>query len=115
MEAAALKNIARKEPELLISPQYFLGLAERLGNVRVDVLEKEGGYCNELNTYRYDVVIKLEEPASVNARFVEFNDRLDIDGQLRGVGNREPLVLDKYFNTRPVAPGTGWLLVELYA
>ncbi|KTD46317.1 non-ribosomal peptide synthetase [Legionella quateirensis] len=49
-----------QEKELLIDPEYFVDLGTRINQcIRVDVLAKQGHTSNELNTWRYDVVMTV--------------------------------------------------------
>ena len=52
-----INDLAFKENELLIAPEYFINLTKLIPNISVDILEKQGSYTNELNQYRYDVII----------------------------------------------------------
>ncbi|MCH9660647.1 MAG: amino acid adenylation domain-containing protein [Bacteroidetes bacterium] len=54
-----INRIALKENELLISPNYFANIKNKYPNIKVNVLERNGVYTNELSKYRYDVVISL--------------------------------------------------------
>ncbi|MFW6012209.1 MAG: amino acid adenylation domain-containing protein [bacterium] len=59
------------EEELFVDPSYFVALRRRLERIAgVDVLLKGGRHANELNRFRYDVVLKVgpvrsESPPSV--------------------------------------------------
>ena len=49
------------EKELLLAPAFFPALARRLPAIQsAEVLLKEGRYRNELNRFRYDVVLRIE-------------------------------------------------------
>ncbi len=49
------------EKELLLAPAFFPALARRLPAIQgTEVLPKEGRYRNELNRFRYDVVLRIE-------------------------------------------------------
>ncbi|MBL7481680.1 non-ribosomal peptide synthetase [Legionella bononiensis] len=49
-----------QEKELLIDPEYFVDLGTRINPcIRVDVLAKKGHTSNELNTWRYDIVMSF--------------------------------------------------------
>src|SRR5690606_25727610 len=63
------------EEELLISPSYFLNLKnEDIRIANVQVLLKCGRHPNEMNKFRYDVVIRRSMPA-----FVDFAEVVDAD------------------------------------
>jgi hypothetical protein len=58
----SIKMHAKKESELLLSPTYFLDLAKR--NQKIDMIEilpKRGVCDNELNGFRYDVIIHVNQ------------------------------------------------------
>ena len=53
--------LAEQEEELLVDPQFFKSLPGILpGITGVKTLLKQGRYDNELNTFRYDVIIEKE-------------------------------------------------------
>ena len=53
------------EKELVIDPDFFLALRERLPRIgAVDILLKRGRSDNELTRYRYDVVLHVGGPAA---------------------------------------------------
>ncbi|MFI0743460.1 phosphopantetheine-binding protein, partial [Streptomyces sp. NPDC021100] len=55
---AAVDQAMRSEPELLIAPEFFLGLAETDDRVgEVDIRLKRGAHHNELTRHRYEVVL----------------------------------------------------------
>ncbi|MER5479927.1 condensation domain-containing protein [Streptomyces sp. NPDC002734] len=57
-------RVAREE-ELALDPAWFTGLADRLPGVgEVFVLPRVGRHRNELSAYRYDVVLRVGEPAA---------------------------------------------------
>lgn len=58
-----LDQIALKENEFLLSPRYFLQMAEQYPQLQVEVMERTRHYDNELSRYRYDVVISLRDNA----------------------------------------------------
>ncbi|WP_241474252.1 amino acid adenylation domain-containing protein, partial [Mycolicibacterium neoaurum] len=52
-----LRALASEE-ELVLSPQFFVALCNQIHDLgAIDVQLKRGGYKNELNSYRYDVVL----------------------------------------------------------
>ncbi len=66
-----IEQIALKENELLISPDYFRRLTKRNEKLEVRVLPRTGIYENELSKYRYDVLIRVKgEGRIINNRFV---------------------------------------------
>jgi amino acid adenylation domain-containing protein len=66
-----IDQIALKENELLISPEYFRKLTKRNEKIEVTILPRTGRYVNELSKYRYDVLIRVNEDGQIiNNRFV---------------------------------------------
>jgi amino acid adenylation domain-containing protein len=59
----------RQEQELVIDPEFFSALRERIPRLlRADVQLKRGWHRNELTRFRYDVVLQIgEEPSPVQA------------------------------------------------
>lgn len=62
----AVARAVREEKELVISPAFFTGLEGLLNDLAyVEVLPRTGGLDNELNNFRYDVVLHFgERPAA---------------------------------------------------
>ncbi|WP_280469686.1 non-ribosomal peptide synthetase, partial [Nocardia brasiliensis] len=60
-DAAAVRDRVRRdiaaEQELLLAPEYFTALGRECGFDAVDIELKRGHSVNELNRYRYDVVL----------------------------------------------------------
>jgi len=53
---AAIERSLRQDKELLLGPEFFRALPQRLANIgAVEILLKRGDAENELNQYRYDV------------------------------------------------------------
>jgi len=51
-----------KERELLVAPQYFYSLAHKHSQISlVDIKLKEGTFYNEMNVFRYDVVLHINK------------------------------------------------------
>ncbi len=67
----------RREEELVIDPAFFLALRRALPRIRrVRILPKDGRFHNELNLFRYDVVLHLDEiggPAPVPETFLRLD------------------------------------------
>ncbi|WP_240686850.1 non-ribosomal peptide synthetase [Amycolatopsis suaedae] len=63
LRAAVDRGVAM-EKELLLDPDYFAALEDRLPGVRVEIRTKRARYHNELSRYRYDVVLR-KNPADV--------------------------------------------------
>jgi len=63
-----VRRRAVQEEELVLDPGFFLALRRHLPRItRVEVVPKAGRYDNELNRYRYDVVLHVG-PVSDSAR-----------------------------------------------
>lgn len=59
-----LQKRVAEDPELVIDPDFFGALQQRLSGIRqVNVLLKRGVYDNEMNRFRYDVVLRCGSPA----------------------------------------------------
>ncbi|UNY98316.1 amino acid adenylation domain-containing protein [Zhouia spongiae] len=55
-----IKNEMRNEKELIIDPQYFVYLQKRFPRVsHVDIRYKQGKYQTEMNKYRYNVILHI--------------------------------------------------------
>jgi len=66
LDASTLQNSIKmqikKEAELLLSPAYFLNLAKRSQKIEmIEILPKRGVCDNELNGFRYDVIIHVNQ------------------------------------------------------
>jgi SAM-dependent methyltransferase/acyl carrier protein len=76
------KRIA-EEKELVIDPAFFTALQRQLPQIsRVDIQLKRGGYQNELNKFRYEVVLHVDgEPVRrVDQTWLDWRlDQLDIN------------------------------------
>lgn len=61
-----LKKARLEEKELLISPKLFLKLKDKYKNITcVEVLSKKGKYENELNLFRYDVILYINQSIEI--------------------------------------------------
>jgi amino acid adenylation domain-containing protein len=70
LDARKLKNLinigVKKEAELLISPEYFIDLAKRTDKILwVEILPKNGMYENEMNCFRYDVILHVNSKEDI--------------------------------------------------
>jgi ubiquinone/menaquinone biosynthesis C-methylase UbiE len=64
----------RNEPELVVSPSFFLSLATRNPKVsRVDIHPRRGIRNNEMTRFRYDAILRIAAPSSA-ATHIEFRD-----------------------------------------
>jgi len=101
IDQAVISDIAFKENELLIAPNYFLWQKHCFGGCSIDLLEKEGNYCNELNQYRYDVIIKKRNPSLTPPPDINIIHNLDItevSAQLARLSDNTALVIDGVIN-----------------
>ncbi|WP_414445215.1 amino acid adenylation domain-containing protein [Burkholderia sp. 22PA0106] len=61
----AIELGARREAELLVDPNYFFALAQRMPRIRhVQVLAKAGQTKNELTQFRYDAILTIDREAA---------------------------------------------------
>ncbi|MFN2529808.1 MAG: amino acid adenylation domain-containing protein [Pyrinomonadaceae bacterium] len=86
-----------EEKELVIDPAFFTALQRHLPQIsRVDIQLKRGGYQNELNKFRYDVVLHLNgEPVHrVKHTWLHWRrDRLSINKARRLLIERMPEIV----------------------
>ena len=54
-----IDDAVSKEEELVLSPEYFIDVAERHGPARCEVLVKRNGHVTEMSAFRFDAVIRL--------------------------------------------------------
>ncbi len=89
-----VRRAVAAEKELLIAPDYFVGLCRgATGFDAVDIELKRGAHVNELSRYRYDVVLRTSPARALSVGEVpkaEFRDhdwlhRQLADGQLGGI------------------------------
>ncbi|MFB7600638.1 amino acid adenylation domain-containing protein [Streptomyces sp. NPDC056160] len=76
--ARAASDLAARDSELLISPEYFTALAARSPRITgVEVLPRRGRHRNEMSLYRYDVVLHVgDRPAAPEAEVVTWGDQV---------------------------------------
>jgi SAM-dependent methyltransferase/acyl carrier protein len=82
-----------QEKELVIDPDFFLALAERVPQIgHVEVLLKRGRSDNELTRYRYDVVIHVGPAAACEAQehIVWEDGKSTAEGLAAEIGARRP-------------------------
>ncbi len=61
-----IESAVRNDPELVLDPRLFAALPARFPRIgAVEIWPKRGGYENELNRFRYDVVLHLDRAAPV--------------------------------------------------
>jgi amino acid adenylation domain-containing protein len=65
-----------REKELLIDPLYFASLVEMNYVKYVEILPKNGIADNEMNNYRYDVIIHIEKTIVPDEFIIEVNSSL---------------------------------------
>lgn len=64
-----------KEKELLISPKLFLTLKEKYPSVsHIEILPKKGVHNNELNLFRYDVVLHINKQTEISPVVVNIDN-----------------------------------------
>ncbi|MGS0897493.1 amino acid adenylation domain-containing protein, partial [Burkholderia stagnalis] len=71
----AIELGARREAELLVDPNYFFALAQRLPRIRhVQVLAKAGQTKNELTQFRYDAILTIDREAAAEPDGLAWQD-----------------------------------------
>lgn len=62
------------EKELLISPEYFINLKNKNSAIsKLELLPKRGKYLNEMNCYRYDVVLHINHNEIIKKKKTKIN------------------------------------------
>ncbi len=130
--ARAARDLAHRDSELLISPEYFTALAARSPRVTgVEILPRRGQHRNEMSLYRYDAVLHVgDRPAAPEAEVVTWGEqvydlgllsaRLEHGGPdallVRGVANdrltRDNELLGAPVRTTAVDPEDLWALED---
>jgi amino acid adenylation domain-containing protein len=94
---------AQKDKELLISPEYFLHLKDKNNFIsHVELIPKLGKSINELNCYRYDVIIHVNKNTSEKLLAVNEQNFIEVDNiidYIKDHSNKEVLYV-KYKNSR---------------
>ena len=106
----SIKMHVKKEAELLLSPTYFLKLAKCNQKIElIEILPKKGVCDNELNSFRYDVIIhvnqrdisKVQLPLTQknkDALVFEYENNINVQNLLK---NKHPaLIVKGYPNKR---------------
>jgi amino acid adenylation domain-containing protein/non-ribosomal peptide synthase protein (TIGR01720 family) len=69
---------SERDKELLISPLYFLKLQARYTNIsHVEILPRLGEADNEMNNYRYDVIIHFNKNMQIDALVINEEDFIE--------------------------------------
>ncbi|WP_206748320.1 condensation domain-containing protein, partial [Vibrio splendidus] len=105
---AECKHCFDTETELLVSPEFFSHLYQQNSHIRnIEILPKRGDADHEMNRFRYDVILHVDNRCLVNPKLsanptsfdtVLYTPDLSIDSLLTS-SNREIAVLG-YPNTR---------------
>jgi hypothetical protein len=92
--AASVKN----EKELLVAPEYFMELCRKAYSKisGIELLPKRGRSLHEMNRYRYDVVLKVNEPGETLD--LSWRDVSDLEREI--AGNSEWFAVADYPNVR---------------
>jgi ubiquinone/menaquinone biosynthesis C-methylase UbiE len=97
MHAGELRDRARRrverEPELVVSPAYFLSLRHRLPKVsRVDIRLLRGRADNEMTRYRYEAILHVghETEASFDGEFLDWSERKWALDEIRSMLRQHP-------------------------
>ncbi|MFI0790723.1 amino acid adenylation domain-containing protein [Streptomyces lydicus] len=108
---AAVDQAMRSEPELLIAPEFFLGLAETEDRVaEVDIRLKRGVHHNELTRHRYEVVL---HGAAAGARSPGELTELVWDREVKGVEDLLPALAEHRDGVRVSGIPNGRLATEI--
>jgi len=80
-----------RDAEIVLSPLFFYALKEQVKRISwVDINVKQGTYLNELNYFRYDVILHIEkEVKQVEYQIKGFNELSD-ENDLSSLINQEP-------------------------
>ena len=94
-----------RDKELLISPEYFIQLKKLYNNIaHVEVLPKMGIADNEMNNYRYDVILHINKDLQNNATIIEVKDDTFIKvtdiAECLKISSENSFLLIKYPNPR---------------
>ncbi|MEV6276994.1 cyclopropane mycolic acid synthase family methyltransferase [Nocardia sp. NPDC051832] len=96
---ARIRRAVAEERELLLSPEFFVRLRDRIPAITaVEVRSKDGRARNELTAYRYDVVLRTAPPAPrvpvprEVRRWEEFQDLTRLRAYLSGSAANSILV-----------------------
>ncbi|MGH9334949.1 MAG: amino acid adenylation domain-containing protein, partial [Vicinamibacteria bacterium] len=99
--ASRVRKQMAQEEELVLNPRFFHALAARIPRIReVRILLKRGRYRNELNKYRYDVVlgvgasVKGARSAGEPVRLDWQKQKLTLESLSRLVRETEPEILE---------------------
>ncbi|MEJ2416291.1 MAG: condensation domain-containing protein, partial [Exilibacterium sp.] len=75
-----IEQSAASEQELLIDPEFFVQLAHTHSRISdVDILLKEGRAANEMNQYRYDVILHLDKMPGQKYALEKWERGLDLE------------------------------------
>ena len=93
----------RNESELLIAPEYFIAWSKKFSRINcVEILPKKGKFFNEMNRFRYDVIIYVNNNSSeekkTELKWIEFDSHISLKKILKE--GPKSLVLRNYPNVR---------------
>ncbi|QWF79751.1 non-ribosomal peptide synthase/polyketide synthase [Amycolatopsis sp. CA-230715] len=107
LESAVDRAVAL-EKELLLAPEFFTALAERLPGVGVEIRTKHARHHNELSRYRYDVVFHRSRESVVDLSAVPSVEwRQDLESLLAGDAVRVTGIPDARLASEPPESGAG--------
>ena len=87
----------KNEKELLVAPEYFIELCRKYSKITgIELLPKRGRSLHEMNRYRYDVVLKVNEPGETLD--LSWKDVSDLEREI--AGNSECFAIADYPNVR---------------
>ena len=70
-----------RDAEIVLSPKFFYVLKNIIPDIsHVDIAVKHGDYVNELNYFRYDVILHIKKPIQYQSPLIiEYKDTLNIE------------------------------------
>lgn len=76
-DKSKIEYFVDREKELLISPEYFYFLKQLKGISNIEIMPRTGIFNNEMNNYRYDVIIHVQKDKNNS-----YNELIHIDVNL---------------------------------
>ncbi|GAA1945970.1 hypothetical protein GCM10009754_12290 [Amycolatopsis minnesotensis] len=107
LESAVDRAVAL-EKELLLAPEFFTALADRLPGVGVEIRTKHARHHNELSRYRYDVVFHRSRESVVDLSAIPSVEwRQDLESLLGADAVRVTAIPDARLASEAPESGTG--------
>jgi len=96
-----IKKRTLNEEELLVSPEYFLQIMQRNKKIKhIEILPKKGLSNNEMNRFRYDVILHVSETPKeiIECNWMKWTNTKDLSCLLKE--NQDLLAISHYPNKR---------------